>query len=306
MDTRPIVPPGSTALESAVDTTFPRGWDAIAACAEPLATARDEHLLPWVAEQWQITQFAPYFPSTSELLAQAVPWLMERGSAASVRRALGWIGYSGVTLDEAGAWLHIDVGRALAPADIAAIVHVVSASLPAHVRFWRIYHGYDARPIVLDRGPQLDAGMLDGYSGVMGASGVVESFGIRAGATLPALQAGKPAAAATQVRVGLSRYDDMPVLDVWRLDSRVLAGVSGGVMELASTTSNAPQPGGGVRVRISSVAQASPWAAPAPASARTVDRMGAAAPAVHPPRSWGGPWGGPWRQHFQLIAKEEP
>lgn len=302
--TRTILPPQSTELERAVDLCTPH-WGTLADAVEPATVQANAQFQPWLAVQWQVAQFAPYFNTVDELLAEAVPWLMERGNAASVRRALGWLGYTGVTIDEAGAWLHIDVGRPLAEPDMSAIVHVVRESLPAHVRIYRVFHGYDVRPIVLDRGPALDAGMLDGYSGVLGEHGVVESFGMRAGGTVPPAAIGTPTGAPTHVRMSTSRYDDMPVLDAWRLDSRVLSGVSGGVMELAISTSNAPQPGGGVRVRTNTLAKASAWDAPAPIGASTAECTAQAAVPVHPPRRWGGPWGGPWREHFQLISHEE-
>ncbi|WP_287806152.1 phage tail protein [Diaphorobacter sp.] len=304
-DVRTILPTGSTELERVIDTTFPRGWAALADSADPLAMAGDTSVLSWLAVQWQVAQFAPYIATVEELLDQAVPWLMERGSAASLRRALGWLGYTAVNIDEAGAWLHIDVGQVPSQQDIAAIVHVVRESLPAHVRFYRIFHGHDVRPIVLDRGPALDVGMLDGYSGVPGAHGLLESFGIRRGGTLPAATAKHLRGAPTQVRVSVARYDDMPVLDAWHLDSRVLAATSGGVMELAMFATTAPPAGGGVRVRSQSVARATAWTAPAPMCAATLTTAHQAAEPVHPPRHWGGPWGGPWREHFQLISTEE-
>lgn len=304
-DVRTILPTGSTELERVIDTTFPRGWGALADSAEPLAMAGDVRVMPWLAVQWQVAQFAPYFDTVEDLLAEAVPWLMERGSAAGVRRALGWLGYTGVTLDEAGAWLHIDVGRPLTAPDIAAIVHVVRESLPAHVRFYRIFHGYDVRPIVLDRGPALDAGMLDGYSGVLGQNGVVESFAIRRGRTLPPAPIGQPQRASTAVRMHVARYADVPILDAWRLDSPVLAAVSGGSMALNMRTSNTPDAGAGWRVSSRSIARASPWTPPPPVSFATAHSARHAAVPIHPPRHWGGPWGGPWRDHIQRISSTE-
>lgn len=302
---RTILPASSTPLERAMDTTFPRDWGTLADLAEPGATGSNAELLPWLAQQWQVAQFAPYFDSLQALMAQAVPWLMERGSAAAVRRALGWLGYTLVTIDEDGAWLHIDAGQPLTAPELARVVHVVRASLPAHVNFWRVFHGYDVRPIVLDVGPALDTGMLDGYSGTVGESGLVESYGARAGGTLAAYPVGQPTGATTQVRVSVSRYDDMPVLDAWRLDSRVLAGVSGGVMELTTFTSNAPTPGGGSQAQTTARVSDSPWIAPAPVGAMQSTTFAQAAVPVHPHRRWGGAWAGRWREHFQLISTEE-
>lgn len=306
---RTILPSASTNLERVVDTTFPRGWTALSDWAEPVATATQADLLPWLAQQWQVAQFAPYFPSVSELLAEAVPWLMERGSAASLRRALGWLGYDNVVIDEDGAWLHIDAGEPLQADALARVAQVVRASLPAHVYFYRVFHGYDLRPIVLDRGPALDAGMLDGYSGVPGGSDLVVSFGELAGSTLPASPAQDGRGAATHIRVAVSRYDDMPVLDAWRLDSHVLGGVSGGVMELFSGTCDAPEPGGGMLLRRAEHASIAPWTAPVPLGARTATAIALQPIPVNPAPHWGGHWGeaygGPWEPIFWLISSEE-
>ena len=305
---RHILPPQSTALERAVDEAMPL-WGHLADAIEPASIRADGQFQPWLAVQWQVAQFAPYFASMSELLAEAVPWLMERGNAASLRRALGWLGYHSVVIDEDGAWLHIDVGQPLQAGELARVAHVVRASLPAHVHFYRVFHGYDLRPIVLDRGPALDAGMLDGYSGVPGGSDLVVSFGERAGYTLPTAPAQGGTGAQTHVRVSTSRYDDMPVLDAWRLDSHILAGVSGGVMELFVGTCDAPQPGGGQLLQRRETANAVPWLAPAPIGAR-LDAQAQALPVpVHPAPHWGGHWGqahgGPWDPIFWLISSEE-
>ena len=301
---RHLLPPQATPLERAIDQSAPH-WDALASAFGPPSTSTPDVFAPWLAAEYGLAEFAPYFDTVPELLAEGLPWLFVRGTAAGLRRALAWLGYHSVVIDEQGAWLHLDLGRPLQSHELAAIVHVVRASLPAHVNFYRVFHGYDARPIVLDRGPALDAGMLDGYSGVLGSHGVVESFGIRGGRTLPPAPAGHPRTAATQVRVSVSRYDDMPVLDAWRLDSRVLSALSGGAMELTQYTTTAPPLGGGVRVRSQSGARATAWTAPASVAMATQHTAQATPTPVHPPRHWGGPWGGPWRDNFQLISTEE-
>ncbi|QIL44648.1 phage tail protein [Acidovorax sp. HDW3] len=289
-----------------MDTTFPRSWQTLAATTDPSSTATNSTLLPWMAQQWQVAQFAPYFATTAELLAAAIPWLMERGTAASVRRAMSWLGYNGVTIEDIGPWLHIDPGRTVNAQQMPAIAKVVLASIPAHVDFYRVYHGNDLRPIVLDKGPALDAGMLDGYSGVPGSDGVVESFALRAGRTLSVYPVGRPLGARTDVRVSIARYADMPVLDAWRLDNRVLGATSGGIMELAITASNAPSQDGGASAYSSTKAYTCAWAAPAPKCSATHTSIRTAPIPIMPPRRWGGLWGGPWRGHFQHRTTEEP
>ena len=302
---RTLLPPQSTPLERAIDQTFPQ-WDALADAFTVPSVGEPEQFAPWLAAEYELAQFAPYFPTTAELIEQGLQWLFTRGTAASVVRALGWVGFAGSKVDEDGAYLHINLGRPATAEEMARVAHVVRASLPAHVHFYRVFNPLnDVRRIVLDRAPGMDTGMLDGDSGVMGPDGVKLSFGERSGATLPAAPADALPAISTQQRVGLIRYDDMPVLDAWRLDSHVLMGVSGGVMELFRSTTMAHTPGGGALATAEARASAAPWVAPEPVAAGGATRISTAPEPISPPRRWGGPWGGPWRQAFLLIQSEE-
>ena len=302
---RTLLPPQSTSLERAIDQTFPQ-WDALADAFTVPSVGEPEQFAPWLAAEYELAQFAPYFPTTAELIEQGLQWLFTRGTAASVVRALGWVGFAGSKVDEDGAYLHINLGRPATAEEMARVAHVVRASLPAHVHFYRVFNPLnDVRRIVLDRAPPLDTGMLDGDSGVMGPDGVKLSFGERSGATLPAAPADALPAISTHQRVGLIRYDDMPVLDAWRLDSHVLMGVSGGVMELFRSTTTAHTPGGGALATAEARASAAPWVAPEPVAAGGAAHVSTAPEPISPPRRWGGPWAGPWRQAFLLIQTEE-
>lgn len=302
---RTLLPPQSTPLERAIDQTFPQ-WDALADAFTVPSVGEPEQFAPWLAAEYELAQFAPYFPTTAELIEQGLQWLFTRGTAASVVRALGWVGFAGSKVDEDGAYLHINLGRPATAEEMARVAHVVRASLPAHVHFYRVFNPLnDVRRIVLDRAPPLDTGMLDGDSGVMGPDGVKLSFGERSGATLPAAPADALPAISTQQRVGLIRYDDMPVLDAWRLDSHVLMGVSGGVMELFRSTTMAHTPGGGALATAEARASVAPWVAAESVAAGAAAHLSTAPEPISPPRRWGGPWGGPWRQAFLLIQTEE-
>ena len=302
---RTLLPPQSTELERAIDQTFPQ-WDALAAAFTVPSVGEPEQFAPWLAAEYELAQFAPYFQTTAELIEQGLQWLFTRGTAASVVRALGWVGFAGSTVDEDGAYLHINLGRPATAEEMARVAHVVRASLPAHVHFYRVFNPLnDVRRVVLDRAPAMDTGMLDGDSGVMGPDGVKLSFGEHSGATLPAAPADALPAISTQQRVGLIRYDDMPVLDAWRLDSHVLMGVSGGVMELFRSTTMAHTPGGGALATAEARASVAPWVAAESVAAGAAAHVSTAPEPISPPRRWGGPWGGPWRQAFLLIQSEE-
>ena len=302
---RTLLPPQSTPLERALDQTFPQ-WDALADAFTVPSVGEPEQFAPWLAAEYELAQFAPYFPTTAELIEQGLQWLFTRGTAASVVRALGWVGFAGSKVDEDGAYLHINLGRPATAEEMARVAHVVRASLPAHVHFYRVFNPLnDVRRIVLDRAQGMDTGMLDGDSGVMGPDGVKLSFGERSGATLPAAPADALPTISTHQRVGLIRYDDMPVLDAWRLDSHVLMGVSGGVMELFRSTTMAHTPGGGALATAEARASVAPWVAAESVAAGAAAHLSTAPEPISPPRRWGGPWGGPWRQAFLLIQTEE-
>lgn len=299
-----ILPPATTPLERAWDETLP-AWGELADAFKTPSEGEPAAFVPWYAAEYGLAEFAPYFDTVPDLIEAGRQWLLVRGTAAAVLQAMAWVGFDGATVEEDGAYLHIRLPRIATPAQMLQIAHVVRASLPAHMAFFRVYHGHDMRPIVLDRGPAMDTGMLDGYSGTVGATGVVESFGQRTGGTLATHPTGLPISAPTEVRVSIARYDDMPVLDVWRLDSRVLAATSGGVMELTMYGTAVPPVGGGVRVRSQSQARTCAWDAPAPLGFATHTTHSHTTEPVHPPHHWGGPWGGPWRDQFQLISTEE-
>ncbi|MBF5003367.1 phage tail protein [Diaphorobacter caeni] len=229
---RTILPPSSTVLERVIDTTFPRGWGAMADGIEPAAMQANDSVLPWVAQQWQISRFDRYFDDTRELIAQGLPWLRERGTAAGVRRVLSWLGYTAVTLDEDGARLHINPGREVSNADIAEMAYAVRNTIPLHVAFYRVFYRYDLRMLRWDNRPVWDAAIWDNVSGtpvdVGDGGGVVIgsqarfSISMVQAPTLEPIRAGHVLQYASRVRRA-----DVWRWDVWRWDGVVQRAVSG-------------------------------------------------------------------------------
>lgn len=275
----------------------------------------DAAALPYLAEQFGIVgpmwQYLQGEAAQRAAIRGAVAWHRAKGTPWAVTDALSWIGVSAVPDDTRGTprrWASYELVLRQVPDTTQAesIVALARFAAPARAHLVRLYNPqHDLRPLVLDRGPALDAGMLDNYSGVMGADGVVRSFGERRGGTAPAAAALAPRGARTDVRASVSRYDDMPVLDAWRLDARVLSGVSGGTMDLSIGTCGLPLLEGGTLIHRRVAATHVPWDAPVPAGGRTDFAADLALVPVHPPRRWTGPWGGPWRPHFPLISTEE-
>ena len=235
-----LLPPNATLLERTVDQTLPAGWVAMAGQVEPLANP--PALLPWVAQQWQISQFESYFPTTQALLNAGLPWLRERGSAAAVRRAMGWLGYKGVRIEEDGALLHIDPGKEITAADLRYLAHVVKASIPLHVHFYRVYHRLDKRMLRLNRKPGLNSGLLQADSGTPMDAGdgttILVSQGKYSGGVAPRITGRPIVGSACRVDAGRMRRIDAWLLNVYRLGAGVRRPWAGG----ASTTNAGTAP----------------------------------------------------------------
>ena len=270
--------------------------------------------LPYLAEQFNLAgplwEHLQGEAAQREAIRRAISWHRAKGTPWAITEALGWIGVAAVpddlrSMSAQWATYELVLEDPPQPSQLPLILSLARFAAPARSHLVRLYTvENDVRPIVLDRGPALDTGMLDGFSGVRDEAGVVQSYGERRGKTLQAPPIGQPSGATTAVQVSVSRYDDVPVLDTWRLDSRVLAAVSGGVMELRISTSNVPPVGDGARVRSQSTVNACAWEAPAPVAFGSATSVALTVEPIHPPRHWSGPWGGQWRGQFQLISKE--
>lgn len=229
---RTILPPSSTPLERVIDTTFPSGWGAMVDAMDPLAMADNGTVLPWVAQQWQLARIDRYFDDTRELLAQGLPWLRERGTAAGVRRVLSWLGYSGVTFDEDGPYLHINPGREVSNADIKEMAYAVRATIPLHVSFYRVFYRYDLRMLRWDRKPKWDSAIWDNVSGTLVdvGDGGPPVIGSQARFTMSIVEAPslEPLLATTTMHFASEvRRPDSMRWDVWRWDGAVARYVVG-------------------------------------------------------------------------------
>ena len=299
-----ILPPSTTPLERAWDETFP-AWGGLADAFKTPSEGEPAAFMPWYAAEYGLAEFAPYLESVPELVAEGRPWLFTRGTAASVLRALAWVGFDAAKVEESGARLHINLGRQATAQEMQRIAHVVRASVPAHVQFWRVFHGHDRRTLRLDRGQPLDTGMLDDDSGVWisveTGEPVKASFGITHRGTTPsAADQRQPHASATAAYVAKLTRNDKAVLDCWRLDSRLLANEFGGLGELMRIEAPAyvrvQGEGGAPGI---AVQDETPWSAPPAELAGTADAMDELPPAQPQPQGWNGTWGAMrWRPVF--------
>ena len=295
MSERPtLLPTGASALERAVDRAAPQ-WDQLAATLRAAGAQHPDQFLPWLAAEWGLADLARHFPSTQALIDAALPWLFERGTPAAVLRALGWIGFPLARIDADGPWLHIDLGRTASTEEIARIAHVVRASIPAHVNFYRVYFAWDLRAITLDAAPALDNGVLDNESGawvdIDGDAPLKVSFGRRRAGLLQ-----RPASGRVRVRVTSTgreavRRLGLGALDAHALDAPVLpTAIGGGTTRRPRLAPAAPAPGAPLGRRVPTVLGVCPHTPPAPLRARTHTHA-AIAPRPQPlARGWQGAW----------------
>ena len=73
-----ILPPSTTPLERAWDETFP-AWGGLADAFKTPSEGEPAAFMPWYAAEYGLAEFAPYFESVPELVAEGRPWLFTRG-----------------------------------------------------------------------------------------------------------------------------------------------------------------------------------------------------------------------------------
>lgn len=298
-----VLPPASTALERAIDQGMP-AWDGLAEAMTPtgprVVDAYPVAFYPWLAAEWGLADFARYFDSLAALLEAGRPWLLERGTADAVLRVLGWLGFDQVLIEEDGAYLHIDLGRAASPAELSEIARVVRSSIPAHIRFYRVFHSYDLRPITFDGGQALDMGLLDNDSGVW----VSTDTGADLKASFATLQArgvtpwphGQIEATAAPVHALTMPRGERVELDSWRLDTYVVVDTYSGVGAMFTGTCGSPTAGEPQMVPGHLHQAEIEWIAPAAVESRTDAHAIEIASPIPAPRRWVGPWDSrPWR-----------
>lgn len=162
---RNLLPPNASDLECAYINCVPRG--NLIPAAEKLSNLfakPPEDYKAWLLAEWNLSQFSSYFKDYDTALNAGLPWLFERGSLYSVERAMGWLGYQTISIEEDQHLIHINPGSAIAANDLKRIEHVVNASLPAHSKFYRMVYGRDLRAGFTDRS-QFDACLFDDDSG---------------------------------------------------------------------------------------------------------------------------------------------
>lgn len=295
-----LLPPNATPLErAAAASLFSPELFGLAGLPAGVQHTLPAGFAPVLAAEYFLAQFAQHFDSAEALLAAGLPWLRERGTAGAVVRALGWIDIA-AAVEEDGALLHLDPGSPGAPAQLDDIRALLAASIPAHVRFYRLFHGLDIRHARADRS-RWDLSLLDDDSGYV-VDGLKLSFGQRVAAVLPTPPRGiEPWRA--QLHAATLRRDSM-YWDSWVLDGVWEVDLFGGVVAQVSTL---------VAARVLDAPELIIGELVIDGIERTLDDLTAAA--VHArselvpertlTRGWSGPWSGTWQPVISILIYEE-
>lgn len=188
-------------------------------------------VLPYLAQHFGLLGPPWRYLKTDEAkrkgIKEAIYWHRLKGSPAAVERALSWADIKAEVEDLTSLptrWAEYELVMESLPGNLPELKELADFADPARAHLVRLHNGYDLRPIILDRGPVLDLGMLDNDSGVWDEeTGLKLSFGDNwFMGLLPFYPNGEGPWCwiAGQAQLGMSsRYRDRVVLDHWRLDS---------------------------------------------------------------------------------------
>ena len=306
-DLAQLLPPNASELERNLVRIAPRAdLDTAADAPANIASTMPAAFQPWLAAEWNLAQFSLHFANNAELIAAGLPWLLERGSAASVVRALSWLDYDQVAIEEDEFLVHIDPGTTAAALDLARIRQVVNASLPAHSRFYRLYHGLDLRAGRFDA-TSFDQCLFDDDSGIWSGDpatdGVKLSFGETHTGIVNAPPALSPIAAHRPRQLNTIVDDALMQLDSWVLDSEIRLNSVVSISDLSSGVVDQPalQP---LRNAHHATYCAVPMARamPAPITAIAPSTATSVTNPALPIYGWADQWASGWAVCYPLIS----
>lgn len=141
-----LLPPNATPTERRLEQSLAYDmplWPQVAGLAQ-LRRQRPAPLAPWLAAEWGIASYRPYFADDAALVDALLPWLRMRGTAQAVKVALGVIGVPHPTLSVEHFYLHIDLPTPYLGA-LSEFKRAVNDSVPLHLAFYRLTAGEDLR-----------------------------------------------------------------------------------------------------------------------------------------------------------------
>lgn len=165
-----LLPPNATPLALALESVLSPALDAIEASAGAKLDAIPP-FVPWLIWEYGLGELMPYLPDPRRAIRDGLAWQRVRGTPRALTTALGWRGFAGAAIEEAGpgrrfAWFQLDPHSLPTPAAVADIVGLARLAAPARSRLIRIHHGLDRRPFHLSRDALSGGAILSGWSGI--------------------------------------------------------------------------------------------------------------------------------------------
>ena len=153
MVTRPsLLPANATATERTLEAAL-QLHESLFAESDQLRLIRINRplsLAPELAAEWSLAQFYSYFNDYPALFTAGLPWLKKRGTSLAVTEALGFVDTDASHFVR--DW-NLYLNLTSPPLDIAhiqRILHVTRASIPAHIRLYKLFVGVDVRAMTWD------------------------------------------------------------------------------------------------------------------------------------------------------------
>jgi hypothetical protein len=181
-----LLPQNATTAERAVSQTIdPHG--RLISAFEAIVEADwqpPQKMLPFLVWQYGLGELSPFLPNLYDLIDEGIRWQRVRGTPASIKKAMGWLGYLAEIEEEPARrrrWNRVQLGldriRDVEDPDLGRIAGVVQLSLCARSRFKRAYHSYDIRVVEAGYGKTGET-LWGDHSGVyVGSNPVKWSFG---------------------------------------------------------------------------------------------------------------------------------
>jgi hypothetical protein len=306
-DIAQLLLPNASELELNLVRVCPRqAIDALCESPQNTYASMPVNFLPWLAAEWHLSKFSPYFNHHQDLIDAGLPWLFHRGSLLSISESLQWLGYDNATLEEDEFLVHIDPGTLEADLDLDNIQTVVNSSLPAHARFYRLHHGLDLRAGRFDVG-YFDQCLFDDDSGVwMGnpsTDGVKLSFGSTTTVELAAPPMLQPIVTYRERLLTIVIDDSLMQLDSWLLDSEIRLNSIVSISDLTIGSVNQPALDPVIVLhRDRQIAVASMISAIAPLECITQATYTIVMQRPLPIYTWSDQWQHRWTIYYPLIA----
>ncbi len=121
----------------------------------------NETVGPWLVLEYGLGPVADFFGTVEDLIDEGRAWQRIRGTPLALERALGWIGYEDLGIEDQARnrrrWHLYQIGMGELPGEnedkrLADAEYLASLSDPARAEMFRGFHGYDVRALAWGNG----------------------------------------------------------------------------------------------------------------------------------------------------------